>query len=184
MSAQIDIISGRSELGQGSRLRLEEIAKASTATLDDRYRFAARSVNLTWPLCVRRSLRPITDESETKKEVNSLFAHLLLLASDGLGDLSRGNTGFLRFSARKFLEITPIDIQHKITVYKKVIIFEGRRAFVILACWLSDSWRYHGYCLSRILVHAELRTEVGLDAEFWHTFGEMRNQHPPVNAKS
>src|SRR5690349_9298896 len=73
MSAQIDIISERSELGQGSWVRLEEIGKASAATLDDRYRFDAQSVNLTWPLCVRRSLRPITDESEMKTEVKSLF---------------------------------------------------------------------------------------------------------------
>src|SRR6516164_6380360 len=79
MSAQIDTISERSERGQGSWLRIEEIGKAWTATLDDRYRFAARSANLTWPLCVRRSLRAITDESETKTEVKSLFAGFFLL---------------------------------------------------------------------------------------------------------
>ena len=79
MSAQIDTISERSELGQGSWARSEEIGKASTAILDNRYLFAARSVNLTWPLCVRRSLRAITDESETKTEVKSLFAGFFLL---------------------------------------------------------------------------------------------------------
>ena len=94
MSAQIDIILERSELGQGSRTRSEEIGKASTATLDDRHRFAARSVNLTWPLCVRGSLPPIADESETKAEVKSLFAGFFLLGCDDLGDLPREDTDF------------------------------------------------------------------------------------------
>jgi hypothetical protein len=123
MSAQIDIISECKEPGQGSCVRIEEIAKASSPTLDDGYRFAEPSVNLTWPLCAKSSLRLLADELETKTEVQSLFVRLLPLASDGLGDLSRGNRGFFRFSTRKFLEITPIDISHKITIYKTVIIF-------------------------------------------------------------
>ena len=126
MSAQIDIISERSELGQGSWVRLEEIGKASTATLDDRHRFAARSVNLTWLLCVRRSLPPITDESETKTEVKSLFAGFFLLGCDDLGDLPREDTDFFRISTRIFLQILPIDIQMMTTVYKKVIICPKR----------------------------------------------------------
>jgi len=126
MSAQIDIISERSELGQGSWARSEEIGKASTAILDNRYRFAARSVNLTWPPCVRRSLRAITDESETKTEVKSLFAGFFLLGCDDLGDLPREDTDFFRISTRIFLQILPIDIQIMTTVYKKVIICPKR----------------------------------------------------------
>ena len=122
MSAQIDIISERSELGQGSWVRLEEIGKASTATLDDRHRFAARSVNLTWPLCVRRSLPPITDESETKTEVKSLFAGFFLWGADDLGDVPREGSEFFPFSARMLLEISAVDTQMITTVYKKVII--------------------------------------------------------------
>jgi hypothetical protein len=67
--------------------------------------------------------RPFADEFETKTEVKSLFVGLLLLACDGLGDPPREDTEFFRFNARIFLEITPIDIQNKITVYKQVIIF-------------------------------------------------------------
>ena len=49
---------------------------------------------------------------------------------------------------------------------------------MILTYLLSDKWRYHSCdCSLRIPVHAELRTEVGLDAIFRHIFGEMRNQH-------
>ena len=179
MSAQIETISERSELGQGSWVRLEEIGKASTATLDDRYRFAARSVNLTWRLCVKRSQCPFADELERKAAVKSLFAGFFLLGCDDSGDLPREDTEFFRFSARMLLENSAVDTQIMTTLYKKVIIILKRgRCFVILACWLSDRWRYHGcYCLSRILVHAELRTEVGLDAVFRHIFGEMRNQH-------
>src|SRR5271167_2586259 len=68
MSTQIDIIRKRGEPGQGFWARIEEIGKAPTATLDDRYRFSARSVNLTWQLSANhqrtakvmfRSLRPL-----------------------------------------------------------------------------------------------------------------------------
>jgi hypothetical protein len=126
MSAQIDIISECREPGQGSCVRIEEIAKASTPTLDDRYRFAARSVNFTWRLCVKSSLRPLADELETKAEVKNLFARFLLLVSEGLGDLSLGNMEFFCFRTRKFLEITSIDIQNTTTLYKKVIIFASK----------------------------------------------------------
>src|SRR5262249_19779946 len=143
-------------------VRIQEIAKASRPTLDDCYRFAARSVNLRSRLYVKSSLRLLADELETKAEVKNLIARLFPSACDGPGDLSRGNTEFFRFSARKFLAITPIDTPAEITVYKKVIIFGRRGVFVILACWLSDRCRYHDcYSLSRIPVHAELRHDVG-----------------------
>ena len=117
MSAQIDIILERREPGQGSWVR------ASTSTSDDRYRLSARSVNLTWRLRVKTLARPFPDELETNTEAKRLSAGLLLLACDGLGDPSREDTEFFCFSARTFLETMPIDIQYKITVYKKVIIF-------------------------------------------------------------
>jgi hypothetical protein len=180
MSAQIDIISERREPVQGSRVRTEEIGKASTATLDDRYRFSARSVNLTWRLCVKRSLRPFANELETKTQVKSLFAAgSLLLACDGLGDLPLEDTESFRFCARIFLEITPIGIQIIITLYKKVIIIqkEGRH-FVTLAHLLSDKWRYQCcYCHSVIPVHPELPSEIGLGAAFQRFSGETRVQH-------
>jgi len=103
-------------------------------------------------------VRPFADELETKTKVKSLSAGLLLLMCNGLGDPSHEATAFLGFSARIFLEITRIDIKHKITLYKKVIIISKGRHFVILACLLSDGWRYHACdCLSRIPVRAELR---------------------------
>jgi hypothetical protein len=126
MSAQIDIFWECKEPGRGSCVRTEEIGKASTPTLDDRYRFAARSVNLTWRLCVKSSLRALADELETKAQMKNLIARLLLLACGGPGDLSRGNTECFRLNARKFLEITPIDTQYIITLYKKVIIFASK----------------------------------------------------------
>ncbi len=55
--------------------------------------------------------RHFADELETKTKLKSLFAGLLLLACNGLGDPSHEYTEFLRFSARIFLEIKPIDIQ-------------------------------------------------------------------------
>ena len=188
MSAQIDIISEYKEPGQGSWVRIEEIAKASTPTLEDRYRFAARSVNLTWRLCVKSSLRPFADELETKAEVRNFNARLLLLTCGGPGDLSRGNTKRFRLNARKFLEITPIDIPHKTTVYKKVIIFASKEGnFVILTCWLSHRWEHHGHCwLSRIPVLAELRRDAGLDVGFQRISGKTRSQHrlEKIRAKS
>ena len=99
MSAQIDTILECKEPGQGSCVRIEEIAKASRPTLDDCYRFAARSVNLTSRLCVKSSLRLLADELETKAGVKNLIARLFLLACEGPGDLSRGNTEFFRLSA-------------------------------------------------------------------------------------
>jgi hypothetical protein len=189
MSAQIDIISEPSGLGQGSWVRVEEIAKASTATLDDRSRFAARSVNLTWPLCVGRSLRPITDESEMKPEAKSLFAGFFLLGCDDLGDLPREDTDFFRISTQIFLQISRIDTKMLTTVYKKVIIVpkRGGRFFVILAYLLSDSWRCHG-CdfLSRTPVRAELRSEIELGAASSRVFGETRRRHGlwKIRAKS
>jgi|SRR6516164_2407431 hypothetical protein len=115
MSAQIDIISERSELGQGSWVRLEEIGGASTVTLDDRYRFAARSVNLTWPLCGKMLAASICRRSEKS------FSSFLLLACDGFGDVPRERE-FFPFSARMLLEISAVDTQMITTVYKKVII--------------------------------------------------------------
>ena len=78
MSAQIDIISERSELGQGPWVRIEEIGKASTATLDDRYRFAEPNVNLTWPLCVRRSPRPFAEEVKVFFQASSFWRATVL----------------------------------------------------------------------------------------------------------
>ena len=50
--------------------------------------------------------------------------------------------------------------------------------FVILACLLSDRWRYHDcYYLFRIPVHAELRSEIGLGAAFQLISGEMQRRH-------
>jgi hypothetical protein len=124
MSAQIDIISERSELGQGSWVRLEEIGRASTVTLDDRYRFAARSVNLTWPLCGKMLAASICRRSEKS------FSSFLLLACDGFGDVPREAGSFFPFSARTLLEISAVDTQIITTLYKKVIIFLNRgRAF-------------------------------------------------------
>jgi hypothetical protein len=117
MSALIDVISERREPGQGCWVRV------LTAISDDRYRSSARSVNLTLATSRKTLARLFADELETKMEVKILFADLLLLASDGLGDPSREDTEFFRLNARIFLEITPIDNQHQITVYKKVIIF-------------------------------------------------------------
>ena len=98
------------------------------ASVHDCYRFAARSVNLTSRLCVKSTLRLLADELETKAGVKNLIARLFLLACEGPGGLSRGNTEFCRLIARKFLAKTPIDTPDEITVYKKVIIFlrEGR----------------------------------------------------------
>jgi hypothetical protein len=122
MSAQIDIITECREPGQGSCVRVEEIAKASTPALDNRYRFAARSVKVTWRLCTKSSLRPLADELETKAKVKNLFARLLLLACGGLGDLSLGNIKVFCFDDSKISRVTAIDIPYKITIYKKVII--------------------------------------------------------------
>src|SRR5271166_6898273 len=58
MSTQIDIIRKRGEPGQGSWVRIKEIGKSSTPTLDDRYRVYARSVNLTWQLSANRQRTP------------------------------------------------------------------------------------------------------------------------------
>jgi hypothetical protein len=127
-----------------------------------------------------RSLRPFANELERKTKVKSLFAAgFLLLACDGLGDLPREATEFFRFSARIFLEITPIDALILITVYKKVIIIpKEARHFVILAYLLSHSWRYHSsYYCSRIAAHAELRSEIGLGAAFQRISGETRRRH-------
>ena len=176
MSAQIDIISERSELGQGSWVRLEEIGKASTATLDDRYRFAARSVNLTWRLCVKRSQCPFADELERKAARKRLFAGFLLLPCDSFGDLPREDREFFRFSGRMLLEISAVDTQIVTTLHKKVINIRKRgRRFVILADLLLDRWRYHRcYCFSRIPVHAELRGKIGLGAAFRYISGGTR----------
>ena len=178
MSAQIDTISERSELGQGSWLRIEEIGKASTATLDDRYRFAARSANLTCLLCVRRSLCPFADESEVETEVKSLFAGFFLLGCDDPGDLAHEDTEFFGLSARMLLEISAVDTQIVTTLHKTVIsILKRGRRFVILADLLLDRLRYHRcYCFSRIPVHAELRGKIGLGAAFRYISGETRVQ--------
>ena len=117
MSKQIDVVSERREPGKGSGVR------GSTAISDDRYRFSARSVNLTLANSHKTFARPFADQLETKTEMKNLFEGLIILACDGLGDSSREDTEFFRFNARIFLEITPIDIQSTITVYKTVIIF-------------------------------------------------------------
>jgi hypothetical protein len=72
----------------------------------------------------------VANELETKTKVKSRFAAgFLVLACDGLGDLPREDTKFFRFSARIFLEITPIGTI-RITVYKKVVFIpEGGEAF-------------------------------------------------------
>jgi hypothetical protein len=119
MSAQMHIILERSELGQGSWVRLEEIGKTSTATLDHRYRFAARSVNLTWPLCGKTLAASIWGSEKP-------FSSFLLLACDGLGDVSREGREFFPSSARTLLEISAVDTQILITLYKKVIIILKR----------------------------------------------------------
>jgi hypothetical protein len=158
-------------------VRIEEIA--STATLDDRYRFSARSENLAWRLCVKRSLRLFADQLERKAAIRRLIGGSLLLVCDGFGDLPREDREFFRFSARMLLEISVVDTQKETTVYKKVIIILNRgRRFVILSYLLSDRWRYHScYGFSRIPVHAELHTEVVLDAVFGRISGETRSEH-------
>ena len=122
MSAQFHIISERSELGQGYWVRIEEIGKAMATTLDDRYRFSARSGILAWRLCVKRSLRPFADELERKATMKRLFAGFVLLACDGFGDLPRQDREFFRFSGRMLLEFSAVDTQMATTVYKKIII--------------------------------------------------------------
>src|SRR5262245_33363520 len=94
MSAHIDIISERSELGQGSWVRLEEIGRASTVTLDDRYRFAARSVNLTWPLCGKTLAASICRRSEKSFSASSFWRATVLAmyrAKQGVFPLQRTN---------------------------------------------------------------------------------------------
>jgi hypothetical protein len=189
MSTQIDTIRESREPGQGSRVRIKEIGKASTATLDDRCRFSPRSVNLTWHLGANHqrtakamflSLRPLTNELETKTKVKSLFAaSFLLSACDGLSNLPREEAEFFHFSARIFLEIPPIDTLVLITVCKNVIgIPKERRHFVILDYLLSHRRRYRSsYCCSRIAADAELRSEIGLGTVFQRISGETRHRH-------
>ena len=114
-------------------MRIEEIA--STATLDDRYRFSARSENLAWRLCVKRSLRPFADELERKAAKKRLFAGFFLLGCDDLGDLPREDREFFRFSGRMLLEISAVDTQIITTLYKKVInSFIGAKSYGINLC--------------------------------------------------
>jgi hypothetical protein len=69
----------------------------------------------------------VANALETKTKVKSLFAAgFFLLVCDGLGNLPRGDAEFFHFSARIFLEITPIDTLVIITVYKQVILFQRR----------------------------------------------------------
>ena len=124
MSAQIDIISERSELGQGSWVRSEEIGRASTVTLDDRYRFAARSVNLTWPLCGKMLAASICRRSEKS------FSSFLPFGVRRFWRCTARSREFFPFSARTLLEISAIDSQILTTLYKKVITLLKRgRAF-------------------------------------------------------
>jgi hypothetical protein len=189
MATQIDIIRKRREPGQGSWVRIEEIGKAPMATLDDPLlvlRGKRQSHTATWRKSPKNTegkvpLAPsVANELETETKVKSPFAAaLLLLVCDGLGNLPREDAEFFRFSARIFLEITPIDTLVEITVYKNVITTpREKRHFVILAYLLSHRQRYHrSYCCSRIAAHAELRREVGLGAAFQIISGETRRRH-------
>src|SRR5262245_16731911 len=142
MSAHI--ISELRQLGQGSRVGIEGIGKASTAPLNERYRLSARSVNLNWQFRSKRSLRPFANQLEPKTEVKSPLQAFLFLACAGFGGSTARRQGVFRFSARMLLEISGIDTQIITTLYKKVIIFLKRgRHFVILAYLLSDRWQYH-----------------------------------------
>jgi hypothetical protein len=179
MLTQIDIIRERKEPGQGSWVRIEEIGKAPTATLDDPLlvlRGKRQSHMAIWRKSPKNTegnvplAASVANELETKTKVKSLFAAgFLLLVCDGLGNLPR----------EYFLEITPIDTLAVTTVYKKVINIpkEGRH-FVILAYLLSHRRRYHSsYCCSRIAAHAELRSEIGLGTAFQRISGETRRRH-------
>jgi hypothetical protein len=189
MSTQIDIIRKRREPGQESWGRIEEIGKAPMATLDDPLlvlRGKRQSHMATWRNSPKNTegnvplAASVANELETKTKVKSLFAGgFLLLVCDGLGNLPREDAEFFRFSARIFLEITPIDTLEVITVYKNVIsIPKKRKHFVILAYLLSLRRRYHSsYCCSRIAAHAELRSEIGLDTAFQRISGEKRRRH-------
>ena len=116
-------------------MRIEEIGKATAATLDDRYRFSARSGNLAWRLCVRRSLRLFADELEREAAIKGLIAGSLLLVCDGFGDLPREDREFFRFSGRMLLEISAVDTQIITTLYKKVInSFIGAKSYGINLC--------------------------------------------------
>ena len=135
MLTQIDIIRKRGEPGQGCWVRIEEIGKAPTATLDDPplvLRGKRQSHTATWRKSPKNTegnvpLAPsVASELETKTKVKSLFAGFLLLACDGVGDLPRERPEFFCFCARILLEITPIDIRIIITLYEKVIIFQKR----------------------------------------------------------
>ena len=124
----------------------------------------------------------VANELETKTKVKSLFAAgFLLLMCDGLGNLPCEDAEFFRFSARIFLEITPIDTLVEITVYKNVInIPKKRRHFVIFrpTPLLSHRRRYHSsYCCSRIAAHAELRSKIGLGTAFQRISGETQRRH-------
>jgi hypothetical protein len=189
MATQIDIIRKRRESGQGSWVRIEEIGKAPMATLDDPLlvlRGKRQSHTATWRKSPKNTegnvplAASVANELETKTKVKSLFAAgFLLLVCDGLGNLPREDAEFFRFSARIFLEITPIDTLVIITLYKNVTTIpkEGRH-FVILAYLLSHRRRYHSsYCCSRIAAHAELCSEIGLCAAFQRISGETRRRH-------
>jgi hypothetical protein len=189
MSTQIDIIRKRGEPGQGSWVRIKEIGKASTATLDDPllvFRDKRQSHTATWHKSPKNTegnvplAASVANELERKTKVKSLFAAgFLLSVCDGLGNLPREDAEFFHFSARIFREITPIGTLLVRTLYKNVIIFpkEGRH-FVILAYLLSHRRRYHSsYCCSRIAAHAELRREIGLGAAFQRISGETRRRH-------
>ena len=116
MSAQIDIVSELREPRQGSWVRIEEIGKASTATLDDCYRLSTPSENLAWRFGAKRPPRRFAKELQPKTESEKFFAGFLLLACDGLGDLPREDTESFRFSAR-MQKISAVDTQDITTVY-------------------------------------------------------------------
>jgi hypothetical protein len=140
MSTQIDIIRKRREPRQGSWVRIEEIGKAPPATLDDpllTLRGKRQSHTATWRKSPKGTAvnvplaASIANELETKAKVKSLFAAgFLLSVCDGLGNLPREDAEFFRFSARIFLEITPIDTLVIITVYKNVTSIPKERGIL------------------------------------------------------
>ena len=140
MSTQIDIIRRRIEPGQGRCVRIEEAVKAPTPTLDDPllvFRDKRQSHTATWHKSPKNTegnvplAASVANEFETKTKVKSLFAAgFLLSVCDGLGNLSREDTEFFRFSARIFLEITSIDTLVTTTVCKSVMPFQKRESLL------------------------------------------------------
>jgi hypothetical protein len=109
MSAQIDIVPERRSQAKGPG------SEGAAATFDDRYRFSARSANL---IC--RIARHVADELKT--EVKNPWQAYSFGVQRSWRSIARRH-GVSPFQCTNFLEITRIDTQNKITVYKKVIMF-------------------------------------------------------------